>query len=253
MSKKKKVDEKPAKPAVTRGRQAGGGLAAKKAPVKSEKPTVAAAPPSPLSSRPNFGRGLVTIYTYKLAEAPPERVAFSRCMVRFLGFTPAKANPELIWGIHGNASLRSAQAYAGIDAQFRGLRTFRLELNYKLPKVTGLRASVTDEIAKETGYLHCMRLSAAYKGSLRKRMVGWLQADRDPDVARLARAKFEDLIEQRPMLIHRLMAEDTFLNMVIHPVLLNGGVSLSVGTVRNRPELIDGVNAGVHTEIEVTV
>ncbi len=222
-----------------------------KAPAKAADSSIKAKPPSPV--RPNLRRGLVTIYAYKLAEAPPSAVAFSGCMVRFLGWSPSKANPELIWGIHGTASLRDSTAYADVDAQFRGLRTFRLALNYRLPKLTGVKNAVTAEISKETGFLHCMRLSSAYRGGLQKRMIKWLQEDRDPDAARLARAKFVDLLKQRPMLIHRLMAEDTFLNMVIHPVLLNGGVTLTVGTVRNLPELIDGVNAGVHTGISARV
>jgi hypothetical protein len=232
--------------------------AAKKAPAKAKVPArvPAAAPLEPPQlgqGRRSAARGLVELHTYKLAETVPERAEFSRCMVRIVGFDQAQASPDLIWGVHGTTSQRAAQEYARSDAQFRRLQTFRLEISYRVPKLTGLRNSVDEQIAQELGYLHCTRIAATYRAALRVRMLDWLKDAKDPEYTRLATLKFDKLIMHRPMLIHRLMAEDSFLNIVIHPVFLNGGVTLSIATVRNDPELIQRVSAGVHEEIKVTV
>ena len=238
------------------------GLAsAKKKSTKAVAPAAAVLPdtgavslvPQPVPGRPSRSRELIYVYNYKLTDEIPTRIEFSRCMVRFLGFNQAKANPDLIWGVQGTTSLRDADRVAAADASFRRQRIFQLELAYRIPDLYSMESSISEESARRLGYLHCTRATIGYRNDLRIRMHGWLHADKDPDFASLVSLDFDDLIKQRPMLIHRLMAEDTFLNLVVHPVLLSGGVMLRIATVRNKPELIERVTTRFHEEIQTLV
>lgn len=203
--------------------------------------------------RPSRARDLVFVFNYKLTDVPPASIEYSRCMVRFQGFNPVKANPDLLWGVQGTTSLRDADRYAASDAAFRKLRIFQLELAYRIPNLTAMETSISEEAARRFGYLHYSRLTSGYKETLRKRMNQWVFEDKDPEYTRLQALAFEELIRQRPMLIHRLMSEDTFLNLVVHPVLLNGGVSMRIATVRRKPEFIDRISVRFHEEIATTI
>ena len=116
---------------------AGVGPAAQVGPLTPRMPAPAPLEPPQLGQgRRSAARGLVELHTYKLAETVPERAEFSRCMVRIVNFDQAQASPDLIWGVHGTTSQRAAQEYARSDAQFRRLQTFRLEISYRVPKLT---------------------------------------------------------------------------------------------------------------------
>jgi hypothetical protein len=242
-----------------------GAVSAKRKSAKAAVPAVAPLPATgavstavgpvlqPAFGRPSRSRELIYIYNYKLTDDTPKRIEFSRCMVRFLGFNRAKANPDLLWGVQGTTSLRDADRFAAADASFRQQRIFQLELAYRIPDLYTIESSISEESARRLGYLHCTRATIGYRNDLRIRMHAWLHADKDPDYATLVSLDFDDLVKQRPMLIHRLMTEDTFLSLVVHPVLLSGGVMLRVATVRNKPERIERVSTRFHESIQTLV
>lgn len=228
------------------------------APAASAAPDAPAAPernaaPEPIPGRPSRARELIYVYNYKLTEDIPKRIEFSRSMVRFLGFNPAKASPDLLWGVQGTTSLRDADRFAAADASFRRLRIFQLELAYRIPDLYTMGTSISEETARRLGYLHCTRATIGYRSDLRIRMHSWLHADKDPEFSTLVGLDFDDLIKKRPMLIHRLMTEDPLINLVVHPVLLSGGVTLRIATLRNKPELIERVTTRFHEEIQTVV
>lgn len=210
-------------------------------------------PVTPSAGLRSSARDLIYARNYRLVEGVPERIQFSRCMVRFLNFEMAKANPDLIWGVQGTTSNRDAERYAAADADFRKLRIYQVDLAYRVPGFQSQESSVTAETAERLGYFHCSRIAAGYRKSLRERMIAWLALDKDPEYGMLASMDFDELIMNRPMLIHRLMAETPSLNVVVHPVYLNGGVTLRIATMRNKPEFIENVFTRFHDEIQTTV
>jgi hypothetical protein len=196
---------------------------------------------------------VIPIRTYVLKDQTPGTIQFSRHMLRFVGLKPFEAGIDLLWGVQGTASLNKADGFASRDAAHLQRRVFQVELLYRPAAMPLAGASVTEEFAREFGYLHLARLSGKFRKSLRNRVFSWLEAAEDAGLSELADLELEDLVKQRPMLIHRLMAEDTHLSAVIHPVFLPGNVLLRIATVRNTPDKIERVYTRFYQEIVTTV
>lgn len=200
-----------------------------------------------------LSKDLISIRTYVLPEHVPTEISFSKHMLRFEGLKLFSAGQDLIWGVQGTTSLNSADAFASRDAQFLKRRVYQVEMLYKLNGLPPAGTSVTEEFAKSAGYLHFSRLTSAYRTTLKERMLGWLRAERDPQIDELAAMDFEEMVKSRPMMVHKLMAESPHINTVIHSVILTGGVSLRIATVRNKPKNIVRVYTRFHEEIATTV
>jgi hypothetical protein len=198
-------------------------------------------------------RELIYLRNYKLTEALPTVIEFSACMVRFQGLVLPKINPDLLWGVQGTTSIRDADGFATADAQFRKLRIYQVDMAYRIPGLPTQETSISEEAAARLGYLHTSRATTTYKRALREQMNKWLHADKDPEFSTLAGYEFDELILARPMLIHRLMEEDKRLNVVVHMVALNGGVTLRIATVRKKPEFIEKVYTRFHADIKTTI
>lgn len=198
-------------------------------------------------------KDLISIRTYVIPETVPTEIVFSQHMMRFVGLKLFSAGPDLIWGVQGTTSLNSADAYASLDAQHLKRKLYQVELSYRLHGLPPAGTSVTEEFANSAGYLHCSRLTSAFRKSLKDRMLTWLAEDEDAEIDELAALDFEELTKHRPMMIHRLMKESPHINTVIHSVFLTGGVSLRIATLRNIPENIVRVGTRFHEEIKTTV
>lgn len=198
-------------------------------------------------------KNMISIRTYVLPETVPKSVSFSKHMLRFVGLKPFSAGPDLIWGVQGTTSLNSADAFASRDAQHLGRRLYQVELMYKPKGLPPAGTSVTEAFAKVSGYLHFARLTSDYRHSLRERMLAWLKNEEDPEFKLLSEMDFEEIVKLRPMMVHKLMAVDTHIDTVIHSVMLTGGVSLRIATVRNKPENVVKVFTRFHAEIVTTV
>lgn len=211
----------------------------------------------PVEASPVKGRSLskdqISIRGYVLLEAVPTEISFSKHMVRFEGLKLFSAGPDLVWGVQGTTSVNSADAFASRDAQFLKRRLYQVELVYKLNGLPPAGTSVTEEFAKSAGYLHFSRLTSAYRATLKMSMLAWLKEERDPQIKVLAKMDFEEMVQSRPMMVHRLMAESPHINTIIHSVILSGGATLRIATVRNKPENIVRVYTRFHKEIETTI
>lgn len=198
-------------------------------------------------------KDMIPLRAYAIPESIPEKVRFSAHPIKFLGYKPFAAAPDLVWGVHGTASLNSADAFASRDAQHLKRRLYQIELLYRLDGIPPAGTSVTEAFAQSAGYLHMSRITSAYRDKLKTRMIGWLQAEEDPELEELSDLPFEEMLKSRPMFVHALMTEDQHLKAVIHPVKLAGGVSLRIATVRNLKSHIVRVYTRFHEEIETVV
>lgn len=195
----------------------------------------------------------IAIRTYSIPEKLPEKLVFSNHLMRFEGLRPFEVNKDLIWGVQGTTALNRADAFASMDAQFKGRRVYQIELSYRLQGQPLAGTSVSEEFTKSSGYLHFSRLTSVFRKKIREQMMEWLVAEKDPQVDTLAGYDLEELTEQRPMLVHRLMKEQAYLNTVIHSVVLAGGATLRVATLRNLPANIVRVQTRFYENIETTV
>lgn len=212
--------------------------------------------PETPETRPR-GRGsfkdIVPLRTYVIVDKTPASIQFSRHMLRFLGLKPFETGADLLWGVQGTASLNKADSFASRDAAHLNRRVIQVEILYRLNGLPAAGSQVTEEYANEFGYMHLSRLASSFRKSTQERMIAWLTEAGDVGIKELMDLELEDLVRQRPMLIHRLMAVDKHLHVLIHPVLLPGNVSLRIATVRNIPEKIDHVQARVYQDIVVTI
>lgn len=213
-------------------------------------------PVAPESPKPR-GRAslkdMIPLRTYVLDEQTPSAIQFSRHMLRFSGLKAFSAGVDLLWGVQGTTSLNKADSFASRDAAHLRKRVYQVELLYRLSGLPPAGSSVTEEFARESGYLHFSRMSSGFRKILRDRMLTWLAEAEDAGRDELSTLDFEDLVKQRPMLVHQLMGEDRHIKAVIHPVLLPGNVSLRIATVRNIPENIEKVYTRFYEEIKTTV
>lgn len=198
-------------------------------------------------------KDIIPLRTYVIVEKAPQTIQFSRHMLRFSGLKPFETGADLLWGVQGTASLNKADSFASRDAAVVNRRVIQVEILYRVNGLPTAGSQVTEEYAKEFGYMHLSRLSSSFRKITHERMVNWLTSDEDLGVKDLADLDLEDLVRQRPMLIHRLMAEDQHLSVLVHPVLLPGNVSLRIATVRNVPQKIERVYARFYQDIQVTL
>ena len=208
-------------------------------------------------TKPRLGRSLskntLAIRTYAIPATVPESLCFSNHLMRFQGLKLFSVNKDLIWGVQGTTALNRADSYASMDAQHKARRVYQIELSYKLQGQPLAGTSVTEEFAKAAGYLHFSRLTSAYRKLLRDQMMGWIVEENDPETDILSDYDLEDLAKARPMLVHKLMSIEKYINIVIHTVALSGGASLRVATVRNIPKNIVRVQTRFHETIATTV
>lgn len=198
-------------------------------------------------------KDMIPLRTYAIPPTAPESFTFSNHMLKFTGFKPFSAAPDLLWGVHGTTSLNSADAYASRDAQHLQRRLYQIELLYRLDGLPPAGKSVTEEFAKTAGYLHFSRITSAFREKLRGRLLDWLSDMQDPNLQELATLDFEHLVKMRPMFVHYMMSQEQSLNAVIHPVFVSGGVTLRIATVRNLPSNIVRVYTRFHEEIVTTI
>lgn len=202
--------------------------------------------------RSNF-KDIIPLRTYVIVEKAPVAIQFSRHMLRFSGLKPFETGADLLWGVQGTASLNKADSYASRDAALANRRVIQVEILYRVSGLPPAGSQVTEEYSKEFGYMHLSRLSSSFRKATQERMIAWLTSAEDLGIKELEDLDLEDLIRQRPMLIHRLMAEDQHISVLVHPVLLPGNVSLRIATVRNDPKKIDRVYARFYQDIRVTI
>jgi hypothetical protein len=199
-------------------------------------------------------KDIISIRTYHLADTIPTALQFSKYPLKFEGFLPFAAAPDLLWGVQGTTSLGQADSFASQEAgKLGGKKVFHIDLLYRLKAGSSTALSTTHESAIESGYLHFTRISKDYRTSLQKDMLEWLDAAHDRDIDALKAMDFEDMIICRPMLIHQLMTMQRHINIVIHSVNLNGGVALKIGVVRNTPAGVVRAETRYHEEIVTTV
>lgn len=197
-------------------------------------------------------KSLVPIRTYVLSSVKPAKIQFSRHMLKFDGLESMLAGVDLLWGVQGTSAVNLADALAMRDAQTLQRRVFQVDLVYKLktPLVFGM--PITEELTMNSGYLHFSRLSSAYRKQLHDLVLGWLSNDQDPQIDALSKLDFDSLFKKRPMLVHRMMAQMRYINAVVHPVTLNGGVSLRIATVRNVAGSIASIGTRFYDDIVAT-
>lgn len=176
---------------------------------------------------PSKKKDSILLRGYLLLAQPPQSVKFSECMPKFLGLAPFLAAPDLLWGVQGTSSLNKTDGFASEEALRLNKHAYHIDLQYRL-----------DELQADTGYLHFTRIGKVQRDQIRADMLKWLREDGDRQVGALEDVDFETLVNERPMLIHRLMTEQKHLNAIVHTVCLNGGVPIRIAVVRNIPDRI---------------
>lgn len=193
----------------------------------------------------------VSLRTYALPKGVPPSLKFSAHTPKFLGLDPAKINPYLLWGVNGTASLNSSDSFASRDAQRLGRRLYQIELNYQLDGMPAPGATL--QKSENYEYLHLSRITSEFRESLRENLLQWLYLIDDPRRYELIDLELDELVKMRPMFVHYLFEKQKQLKIFVHPVLLPGGVSLRIATVRNIPSQISRVFTRYHGEVETSV
>lgn len=191
------------------------------------------------------------VRTYALCSAPPSELYFSKHLPNYLGLDRKSVNSDLIWGVYGTNAMNSADAYASMDAQHTKRNLYQIDLYYKVLIGSGKNTVITEEMAQAGAHYNLDRLEVNFRGKLFKRLCGYLSnKDRAPYLATGSGKSLHDLLRDHPMLIHRFMAEEPSCNALTHTVLINGGISLRMATLRKVPANIDRVHVRYHDEIQ---
>ncbi|MES2977733.1 MAG: hypothetical protein V4731_04860 [Pseudomonadota bacterium] len=196
--------------------------------------------------------GQVIVATFALHAVKPAQIVFSEHMPRFEGRRPFDVNPDLVWGVFGTDSINRAAHYASMDASHLKRRLYHLDLIYSAPQVPSAGAVLTKELTQSTGYVNFPRLEAGFREALRSTFLGWLEDAKDPDLAGLSRENIESLLRERPMLVHRFMAENPEYRVALHSVRISGGIKLRMATLRRDPQRMVALTR-YHDEIETLV
>lgn len=179
----------------------------------------------------------VKIRTYVLTKEIPSEIHFSRNLAKFSGIQDSFLNPDLIWGIYGTSSLNSANTYASMDARRLKSKMYQVDLHMKISMHPPTTRVINRENATQSGFFHFERLDVNFRNEILEQMIGYC-AEMDGVSEESLRIQYPassmliDLLRDKPMLVHRFMAENPSARACIHSVRLGGGFTLKVGTVR---------------------
>lgn len=196
-------------------------------------------------------KNLLPFRTYVLLEKSPQVIQFRKHLLRFEGYRAAETAPNVIWGVYGTSSLNAADVYATRDATGAGKKVFQCEVVYRLSETASATQTFNEEHSRATGTLLMSRITLSFRKTLLERMHNWLQSDTQFNT--LKDMDLLTLVKTRPMLIHRLLIEDPDFNIIIHPVFLNGGVTLRIATARIDPSKTERVFTRFHNDVVTTV
>lgn len=181
------------------------------------------------------------ICTYAITKEVPSEIKFSDNLPRFSGMNELFVNPDLIWGFYGTRAIKSANTHASHDAKRLKSNLYPVDFYMKV-NINQLTSQIINrETAINSGFFNFERLKLNYKRSIFDEMIGYcVQMDGVSEES--LRVKYpvstslNDLLRDKPMLVHRLMAENSWMKMCIHFVRIDGGNALRIGTVRRDVE-----------------
>lgn len=181
------------------------------------------------------------ICTYAITKDVPSEIKFSDNLPRFIGLNELLVNPDLIWGIYGTLSIKSANTYASIDANNLKKKMYPVDFYMKINIDQLTSQIISRETAINSGLFHFDRLEVDYKRSILDEMIGYCAqmygvTEQSLRVQYPVSTSLSDLLRDKPMLVHRFMAENPCAKMCIQFVRLSGGLSLRIGTVRRDVE-----------------
>lgn len=188
--------------------------------------------------------------TYVLSVQVPESVIYSEHMPRFNGYEPFSSNPDLAWGVQGTNAIASADSYASMDARHLKRKLFLVDLYYQIENMPSASSVISEESAMTSGYFHFDRLEVNFRAKLFKQFLGYLPEDVREEYKSLT---IQDLLRDKPMLVHRFMKDVPECNACLHSVRISGGVMLRIGTVRKDPRFIQRVLVRYHEGVKVTL
>lgn len=183
----------------------------------------------------------VKIRTYVLTKEIPTEIRYSLNLARFTGMNDSLVNPDLIWGIYGTSSLNSANSYASMDARRLKRKMYQVDLHVPIRMHPPTTRVINRENATESGFFHFERLDMSFRNELLDQMIGYCSEMENVSEESLriqypVSSMLNDLLRDKPMLIHRFMAENPNARVCIHSVRLGGGLTLKLGTVRRDVE-----------------
>jgi len=198
-------------------------------------------------------RTALMVRTYALAKQVPQQLQFDSFLLRYKGFDARRSNPGVIWGVFGTDSLSRANVYASKDAERGGRRLYMMDLWYKIERKPG-GVQCTAEDIRATGFMNIQRLDADYRSYLLSLFFQRLEEECDPELEKLQMERsIEELVAQRPMLIHWLMKNCSWIHAVQHPVYIAQGVMLRIMTLRRDPKRYLSAHVRYSPEIRISV
>lgn len=214
-------------------------------------------------------KNATVIRTYALLAEPPTQLSYSAHPIKFLGYSPFKANPDLVWGVHGTASHSMANTFASLDAKHSHKRLYQIDLLYRVaheegtdPESETMSAGLDDgldhksPIVEVPDFIHFTRLLLPARDLVHKQLLACIDPSDEDDMEEVVKWDFDELLRQRPMLVHELMRRHTEYNIFVHPVKLNGGATLRIATARRTPNdanRVIRVFTRFHDEIPTTL
>ena len=198
-------------------------------------------------------RTALMVRTYALPKQVPEQLQFDSFLLRYIGFDANRRNPDVIWGIFGTDSLSRANVYASKDAEHGGRRLYMMDLWYKIERKPGGAQCIAEDI-RATGFVNIQRLDADYRAYLLSLFLQRLEEENDPELEKLQLERsIEELVAQRPMLIHWFMKNCPWVYAVQHPVYIAQGVMLRIMTLRRDPDRYLSAHVRYNPEIRISV
>lgn len=197
--------------------------------------------------------GRVVLRNYVLPQSVPKAVSFGANAIKFSGLISSEVCPGTVWGVYGTDSINRCDGYASQDAQHLKRRLYQVDLVYVLPRMPANSTVLTEEEAKESGYIYFDRLEKGYRERLRDEMLGHLLETSDLEIESLVKENLATLLRRRPMLVHRFMNENPQFKVALYTVDLPGGVQARIGLVRVLPEHVQQVSVRYNPEIVATI
>ncbi len=193
------------------------------------------------------------------------QVLLRDCSLKFVDddFKPVEPAPGLITGVFGLASKQQALVAAARWSRERehsasgNNRVLLVDVNYKIENYSLTRSQLTEDIVRQSGWVHMERLSSKYRKDLLEQWLQWIRRDYNDDYARnleFGEVSLLELARRHPKYVFRMM-ENPSIRAVIHPVrpAIAKDVVLLAATVRYQPEYFGDALVRFTTDVSVVV
>lgn len=195
--------------------------------------------PTPHTHKQKDWIPLVNFALVPLTPSTPAALALQEHLFQARG-ADDRARGNLLWGVNGSGSIRTAGDQAVLHASQSGKQVLQIWTWYLIPGFEGVVRQDRAQ-AERSGYVHLARITKELRDSIHCMLISWLTwLDPQAGVG-LAKLSLDELLVSRPDLVPWLFSECPWLDMLVHPVQAAIGrsdVPIWVATCRNTPDRI---------------